>query len=267
MTLDAPDWSAYAFGSLRYLGELTCTNSVPVTQSFAIQPNDRSLYVMSDVSLSEQAQAWAVGDTSGITTPFALFGSWPPFAGTSPGALPVSASLDPTATVHWLVNTPVITRHLWVFASTDPPPVVNIGQGVTATVAFGTIQPVNAMPSVPPSFAQGNSEPAAGAQATLTIAGVVGQKVMVDEAVFRLLSRGTADILNASMSSAGAGTRQRRCQVTATTGNTDELAMHGYLGASGANVVVQFTGAPAAGNFEVIDAAWHYVDAVTGQAV
>ncbi len=97
--------------------------------------------------------------------------------------------------------------------------------------------------------------PAAGVQATLTLTGASNLRWVLDECVWRLLSRGTADIQQAQVVDNATTIWAARMQVTATAGDTDETRLgplSAIMAGVGLNMIIRFGAAPAAANFEVV---------------
>jgi hypothetical protein len=233
---------------------------------------------IADMGVADNGTAWNQGVTSGITSPVGYLGTGPAGVLNLPYSAFVNSSVDTAWIANFTNNNGLVTHNCWVFASTEEISVAMNGGLLTGVVLTDFVSGQHpAATSLPVVLASNKLVPTAGGApasannalhapvattlATVTIAAVASQRVVVDEAVFKLKGSGVVDSQTATMSSVGVGSRSRRLSVVATNGDKDEAAFHGYVGASGQSVVCAFGAVPAAGNYESVDVSYHYVDA------
>lgn len=253
---DAPDWTSIP-GGARYLGTLDMTGTYGLRQlnlDFAPGSFEGAIYVLQtggpnstshSASISVQCLAPA------ITSAFQDV-----YASGSERIDPLVAPVSPIVGLTWRVqatasNASSSTWALYVFAI----PAYPMARIVHDQVPFLVEQ--RGIPRRVPYDSQQRVLPGAGVQAIVTFAATANFRWILDHASFRLMGRGTADIVIAQLLDGAAAFYNQRMSVNATTGDRDEHVigpMAGYSSAIGNALVVQFSAAPAAANFEVVSA-------------
>lgn len=249
---DSPDWTGIP-GALRYLGTINMTGSGPLVGSLAVAPAsyDYSIVVIAlgspasgtgiaSVAVHNNLQGfdtdrWHPYQTGSYQSePFTAF-----IAAAIPGTWQIDAAIDSAAGSTW---------QLYVFAS----PVVPLSRVVANGRGLLVIE--NGVGSRRPYDQVSTNAPGAAVRSTLTLPAIAGSQWIVDFAAFRLMGRGAADIVLARITDGGVPIYQQRMTVTATVGDKDENIVGPNAGipiSVGAAGVVEFSAAPAAGNFEV----------------
>lgn len=263
---DSPDWTGVR-GGLRYLGNIALAGIGlhNGTLDFTPASYDGAVYLvcLGDVVNGGHLDAVSVKElASGLVT----FGPAGMTGGDDPSVAFVARVLGSawrvTAQVTWPGVGGPYAATLYVFAVPNYP-------GVSLN------KPINPFPVTVSGFtasyasviqdssraALGQSAqsivPAAGTRAAVTFAGVALQTWILDSFSCRIMGRATADIQTARVTLAGAAALQHRMSVTATLGDKDEWTMGPGLGLAaplGQALVVEFAAAPAAANFETVNA-------------